>query len=238
LPPNAVAERSIVFHAIRRIGDHQLRLHPGQHCLDVSGDGGITAEQAVTAEEPDIARHADRDRRQVGRLLGALGVFARMQQPVQLGDVESGQVEIEAETGEPVQFEPQRLLEPIGFLRHAIVGQAIGFGLRLAQSHGDMHGDSAQAEPLGGGEAGMADDDHARLVDHDRLAEAELAYRRRDFRNGLLGHLSGIALIRHDPAEFPFLDAHGASLTCPVRTYPRCRPANCRRFHGRHEGTQ
>ena len=54
--PGAVAPGRVVLHAIGRVGDHQVRPHAGQRPLDHRRVGAVAADQAVAAEQPDVAR--------------------------------------------------------------------------------------------------------------------------------------------------------------------------------------
>ena len=50
-----MAPRQIIFDAIRRIGDHQVRLDAAG-ALDVGRDRAVAAEEAMPPEHPQIAR--------------------------------------------------------------------------------------------------------------------------------------------------------------------------------------
>ena len=62
----------------------------------------------------------------------------------------------------------------VGDVAGLVVGDAVRLDLRRRQVLGHMDGHFGQAQLLGRLPAGVADDDHVLLVDHDRLAEAEL----------------------------------------------------------------
>jgi hypothetical protein len=72
----------------------------------------------------------------------------------------------------------------------------------------DRHGLQAQLE--GGLVAGVADDDDALLVHHDRLAEAE---RLDGGGHGVHGRVvqARVVLVRADRGDGPFFDLHGGS---------------------------
>jgi hypothetical protein len=53
----AVTPPRIVFDAIGRVGDHQVRLDAAEHALDVRRDRAVAAEEAMPPEDPQIARH-------------------------------------------------------------------------------------------------------------------------------------------------------------------------------------
>ncbi len=67
---SAHAPGRIVFHAIRRIGHHQMRLGAGEHALHVLRIGGVAAGQAMAAEQPDVAANRRRGRLDFRRLVG------------------------------------------------------------------------------------------------------------------------------------------------------------------------
>src|SRR5882672_2748141 len=62
LPPGR-----IIVHAVGRIGNHQLRLDPGQQPLGSFRGRAVTAKEAMRAKDPKIAVSRDRVARQVWR---------------------------------------------------------------------------------------------------------------------------------------------------------------------------
>ena len=56
-----VAPGGVVVDAVRRVADHQVRLHAGQQARDVVRHRGVAAEQPVVPEYPEIAGAADGD---------------------------------------------------------------------------------------------------------------------------------------------------------------------------------
>src|SRR5580700_5562106 len=87
-----VAPSRVVINAVGRVGDHQVRLDSAEHALDVRRDRAVAAEEAVPAEEPQIARlrHGMLGSRRrlvrVGETLGPVG-----HQVLPLGVAEPGQ---------------------------------------------------------------------------------------------------------------------------------------------------
>src|SRR3981081_1916636 len=57
--------RRIVIHAVGRIGNHQLRLDPGQQPLGSFRGRAVTAKEVMRAKDPKIAGSRDRVARQV-----------------------------------------------------------------------------------------------------------------------------------------------------------------------------
>jgi hypothetical protein len=91
-----------------------IRELPAEHPLDVGQERGVAAQQAMRAEDPEVARLADRILRRLRNLV--LGLIARRlavsqrQQPLQLRRIEADQVEVEALVAQPRQlFRPQRI---------------------------------------------------------------------------------------------------------------------------------
>src|SRR5205814_554657 len=96
----------IIVDAIRRIGDHQVRLRSRQHRLDIRRTGAVAAADPVISQLPYVAGLSDRV---FGYFRGAVGIgqTARSQtsqnvlEPVRL---EAGQLEIETAEFEITQL--------------------------------------------------------------------------------------------------------------------------------------
>jgi hypothetical protein len=51
-----IAPIGVVVNAIRRVGDHQVRLDAAEHALDVRRHRAVAAEETMPPEQPQIAR--------------------------------------------------------------------------------------------------------------------------------------------------------------------------------------
>ena len=79
--------------------------------------------------------------------------------------------------------------------------------LCCAECFGHMHGDRLEAKLPGGQPARVADHDHSRLIDDDRLSEAELEDRLGDSIDGRLV-MAGIFLVGLNAIDGPVFDFH------------------------------
>ena len=100
LAAQLVLRRVGVVDIVGRIAERHVRELPAEHPLDVGQHRGVAAQQAVVAQDPEVARLADRLLRRLRNLV--LGLVARRlavgdrQQPLQLRGIEADQVEVEA----------------------------------------------------------------------------------------------------------------------------------------------
>ena len=114
LAAELVLGRVGVVDVVGRIAKRHVRELAAEHPLDVGQHRGVAAQQAVVAQDPEVARLADRLLRRLGDLV--LGLIARRlavgqrQQPLQLRGVEADQVEVEALVAQPRQLLRQQLV--------------------------------------------------------------------------------------------------------------------------------
>jgi hypothetical protein len=137
LAAELVLGRVGVIHPIRRISEAHVGQRSAEHALDVGEHGGVAAQQAVLAQEPEIARPRDWVRRRLGHLvlgLGRLrpGAFER-QQPLELGGVEAEQIEVEPFVAQPAELLGQQRLVPAGGGGELVVGDDVGPLLGLGE---------------------------------------------------------------------------------------------------------
>ena len=64
-----IPPRWIVFDAIGRIGDHQVRLGPSQQAVHVGGHRAVATQQPVLAHDPQITRARHRIDGRLGNLI-------------------------------------------------------------------------------------------------------------------------------------------------------------------------
>ena len=106
---------AVVVDQIWWIACEEYRLLVVHDADDVVRLGAVTAQQAVVAEQPQIARPRHRVHRRLGNDVfagEAVTVFERRQQPIEFLLVEPGEVEVEAGGVQRVQFGRQQLLIP------------------------------------------------------------------------------------------------------------------------------
>ena len=121
LAAQLVLRRVGVIDVVGRVAERHVRELPAEHPLDVGQHRGVAAQQAVVAQDPEVARLADRLLRRLRDLV--LGLVARRlavgdrQQPLQLRGIEADQVEVEALVPQPGQLLPPaapRSIPPAG----------------------------------------------------------------------------------------------------------------------------
>ena len=92
----------------------------------------------------------------------------------------------------------------------AIVHEPVRADLGRRQFVGDVDRRLGPAELKRSQPAHVPDDDHAVLVDHDRLLPAVLLQRRRDFVDRALRDFARVFFVRQDFAQWADLDLHEA----------------------------
>ena len=95
-----------------------------------------------------------------------------------------------------LELNGQNLLVPSGLLGELVVGQNVGALFRLAQMREPAGGHRIDTEQLGGFHAAMAGDDLLRVIDQDRIAQAELLDAACDLSDLSLRMRPGIVRVR------------------------------------------
>ena len=105
-----------------------MRAHAVQHALDRRRVGAVAADQAVPAQQPDVARPADRPLRHVRarRRDRSARRCGSVRNDCDLVGVEAGERQVEAVGLQIAQFDAQQVLVPAGRERQAVVGQDVG----------------------------------------------------------------------------------------------------------------
>lgn len=171
-------------HVVGRIGEHHARALPVQNAIVARVLQGITAEEAVRPEDPEIARAGHRRPRPI-RVLdglggGGIGRAGGADEDVDLGQLEADDVEIEVQLAPEAQvhqlgkLDLQVLRVPLREFRQPVVGDAQRPHLGRAQVVGHHRRNRGEPQRRGGLDAAMAGDDHALAIDQDRGDEAEL----------------------------------------------------------------
>jgi hypothetical protein len=118
-------------HVVRRIGDHHLREGALQHRFVGGVAQGISADQPVPPEVPDVTRSTNGWAViEPGQIVGRIGCCQRrlaVQHQVDLAGRETGRLDIEVEFDQLLEVLAQQLEVPDCLFRQTIVG-----GRRLA----------------------------------------------------------------------------------------------------------
>ena len=180
LPPGWIVVHAITVDRSRS----RCGFTPFEDTRDIVGIGAVAADQAMIAEEPDIARHADRLLRNVGNVVGigqALRAAAGQRQHLELA--EAGQRQVEAEASSSPSSSPSSSSFQPAFsasLLSAMTSARFCASLSPASS---MTGTVRHAELPRREQPAMSGNDAVVAVDQDRVCPAELADGCRDLRN-------------------------------------------------------
>ena len=153
----------------------------------------------MITENPQVARLGSC---LVGRLGNLVGIgqavlHARVEELGQFVLVETQQAEVEVARLQVCQFDRQQVVIPVGNGGGLVVRDPIGLDLFGRQVPCDVNRHLLQAQLQGSLVAGVADDDHALGVHHDRLSEPKFLYRRRHGVDGRVV-LAGVARVGLD----------------------------------------
>ena len=173
----------------------------------------------MRAELPEVAGPRHRRARSAGDLRDLVlvpGAVRRRvtveQEEVDLGGLEAGELDLEAELDELVEGAPEGVAVPAGLLGQAVLGDGEGAALRRAQAGQPQGRHPRQAEPERRLLAGVAGEDAVRLVDQDRDGEAELGDRPGQLVDLLVAVPAGVARVGPQLARRPPLDDGGQRL--------------------------
>jgi hypothetical protein len=119
---------AVVVDQVRRIGGKQDCPRAVHHPDDVLGLGRVAAQQAVLAEQPQIAGARDRVHRRLGNdvfACQAVALVERRQQAVEVLALEAREIEIEASGVQRMQLRRQQFVVPAGEFREAVIRDAV-----------------------------------------------------------------------------------------------------------------
>ena len=179
-----VLRRVRIIDGMRWVAERHVGEVPAEHPLDVGQHRGVAAQQPMVAQNPEIARLADRVLQRFRNLV--LNLIARRlavgqhQQPFQLRGVEPNQVEVEALVPQPHQLFRQQRVIPAGLQGDLVIGQDVGPLLRLAKVLESDYRHLGERELAGRQQSAVSREDAALLVDEHRVRPAELHRARRD----------------------------------------------------------
>ena len=179
---------------------------------DVIRLGAVAAQQAVIAEQPEIARPRHRVHRRLGNDVFAgetVALVERRQQPIEFLLVETGEVEIEAGGVQRVQFGCQELLIPGTGENQLVVSDAVRPHLLGTEMRQPNDRDFGESQVAGRQQPSMAGDHLAVLGDQQRHRPAVAGDRRRDLRHLVVRVQPRIALVRLQARDRPLLDLLG-----------------------------
>jgi hypothetical protein len=161
-----------ILDVVRRIAERHVGELPAEHLLDIGQHRCVAAQQPMAAQDPEIARLADRILRRLRDLV--LGLIARRlaigcgQEPLELRGIESDQVEVEALVPQPGQLLGQQRLVPARPQGELVVGDQVGPLLRLGEMLEPDHRHLGQPELPRGEQPAVARKDAALLVHQHR----------------------------------------------------------------------
>jgi hypothetical protein len=212
LDRSQAADMAIDPDVVGRIGEHE----PGSLLIEQGRIGfriaGVAAQQLVIAKLPQISRTGDglRDnlRLPIGGIIGRLLVRTVGQQ-IDFRGLEAGDlnVELEVEARQVLELDRQDFPIPPGIEGELVVGDDVSPFLRLAEMLDPNGRHHLQAQSARRFDAAVAGDDHVRLIDEDRVGEAEFANRGRDLMNLLLRVNSRVARKGLQQVDRALLDA-------------------------------
>jgi hypothetical protein len=182
---------------------------PSSTPLDVGQCRGVAAQQAMVAQDPEVARLADRVlwrlRNLVLSLIARRLAVGQRQQALQLRGVEANQVEVEALVAQPSQLFRQQRIIPARLQRELVVGDQIRPLLGLAQLVEPNHRHLGEPELARGEQPAVTGEDAALLVNQHRVRPPEFHHARRDLIDLRLAVRARIALVRAQPVDWPKL---------------------------------
>ena len=206
-----VLGRPFVSHVVRRVGEQQVHQHPRpQQALHLIQARAVATQQPVLATDPHIARLGDGLGLHLGGLVGigqALDrrlFLSQAEQAVEFVLVKAGQLQVEVQVLQVLEFQGQQFLVPVRQLRHAIDADAERLDLGVGQVIGEQDGDGGELELARGLEPQVAIDHRAVAFGDDGDAEAELSDRGGDAVDGVIV-VAGISRVLHQPVNRPVL---------------------------------
>ncbi len=177
--PVASASRheAVDLDVVRGVREHHLRLGRAEQSGHHVRVATVPAGDVVVAHDPDIARSSDgrrrlRLRRRILHLAGCH--LPNAQADVDLDGVKAGQLHVEAEIDQVLEFDTELVLVPLGVCGDPIQRQANGPNLGRISVADNHDSDLVMACVSDCVPDGMAIDDHVLVVDDDRgdLAKA------------------------------------------------------------------
>ncbi len=132
----------------------------------------------------------------------------RRDKRVQFAGLEAGKAQIEVQTFEITEFEPEQLLVPRAVLIEPVVGEAVSLGLGRGQIIRNMNRHRLEPQPLGGEQPRVANDHDRVAVYHDRLSPTELVNRGGHFVDRSVRDGPWIACVGDRPVDGPMVNSH------------------------------
>jgi hypothetical protein len=207
------------WDVVGRIGEDEVSPFGPHQPIEYIVVSGVAAGQAMAVEPPNISWPGDSGGRITGRerdlVLGfRFGWTVRcslsrlIEYEVNFGRRKTGELDVEVEGHEALQFDCQQLLVPARVQCELVVGQHIGSPLRLIEVSEAHRRHTFHADQLCGLDPPMARDDLAVLPDQHRVGKAEPADAVGDLPDLLFGMGAGIAGIGPKPPNRHRLDRH------------------------------
>ena len=197
---------AVVVDQIWWISCEQDRLLVVHDADDVIRLGAVAAQQAMIAQQPQIARPRHRVHRRLGNDVfagEAIALVERRQQPIELLLVETGEVEIEAGGVQRVQFRRQELLIPGTREHQLVIGDAVRPHLLGAEMRQPNDRDFGEPQVPRRQQPAMAGDHLAVLGHQQRHGPAVAGDRGGDLRHLVVRVQPRIALVRLQARDRP-----------------------------------
>ena len=179
---NGQATGALKGNAIGWVSQDEICLPAIHERCHILGAGGITAHELVSADCPDIATlHKGcllQRSTQVVIVIFRVRIAPALEQVSQFLLVKAGEGDVKSLALQRFDFHPEEFFIPACVHRHAIIGENVGFFLRLGQVIHKDTGHLGDAFLLGGKQTTVTGDDAIVTVDDDRIDKAEFPQRR------------------------------------------------------------
>ena len=216
---NGQAAGALEGNAIGRVGQNEICLpaiHERGHIL---GAGGVTAHESVSADSPEVATLHKGGLLQRGTqvviVIFRVRIAPVLEQVSQFLLVKAGKGDVKSLALQRLDFHPEELFIPTCVHRHAVIGEDVGFFLRLGQVIHKDTGHLGDAFLLGGKQTTVTGDDAIVTVDDDRVDKAEFPQRRAELHDLLRRVRPSIVDIGHQ-----FADGHQLHISRCFHTSP------------------
>jgi hypothetical protein len=130
------------------------------------------------------------------------------EEEIDLPHIEAGQIEVNVEADEALQFDRQQLLVPAGGGSNFIVGDDVSTLVRLAEVRDPARWHGFKAQQLGSFHTTVPGYDLIRVIDQDGVAKAKLLDALGDLTNLLLRMRPGVVHVRSQVSYSHEFDFH------------------------------
>ena len=217
------AHVSIDRNIVGRISEDEIGAFVAQKALERLTLSRIPTQEPVAPEQPQVARpgHPEGgiDKRRggvlciVGRIRRRLSGF--VEQHIDFSQREPGDLDIEFEIDERLQFDGENLAVPAGVEGQLVVGQHIGSALRRIEVGEAQRRNALNPKQLGGLHPAVPGDDLGVIADEDRIGEAEPLNAVGDLTDLLFGMNAGVLREGPQACDRHRFNGHRFHVGCP-----------------------